>query len=845
MSEPAAANPSAAAAGPDPGSDAFEALWASPTGFPGVLSAVNNQVLGVWFMATAFGFFMIAGVLALVMRVQLAVPDNDVLGPEVYNQYFTMHGSTMMYLFAVPFLEGLAVYLLPPMLGSRDLAFPRLTAFSYWAYLAGGLVFFASFAAGAAPDVGWFAYTPLSGDRYSGIGTDFWVLGLGLVELAGVTAGVEIVVTILKLRAPGMSLNRLPLLGWTLLIAGLMILFAFTTLLTATLLLECDRVAGTHFFDPRLGGDSLLWQHLFWFFGHPEVYIIFLPATGIVSMVVTAAARRIVGYTLITVAIVITGFVSFGLWVHHMYTTGLPELSMMFFAAASLMIAVASGTQVFAWIASLWGRRPPLTVPLLYVLGFLFIFVLGGLTGVMIAVVPFDTQVHDTYFIVAHFHYVLIGGAVFPVLAGLHFWLPKITGRMHDRRLGVLSFWLVFVGFNFTFFPMHLMGLLGLPRRVYTYPAELGLGDVNMVVSVAAFVLAAGFAVFAVNVLGSLRSGPPAEANPWGADSLEWTLSSPPGNSGHRRPPIVAGRHPAWVPAADAPEPAARAAAALDAAPTGWRATLCTSALRAAPQSIQALPGPTYLPLLTALGITVAAVSVLAEWYLVAPAGAVFAAGALLMWLRPDRAALDRLAADDLPDRAGLPVLAGGDCSVAWWGLLGLMAITATVFLTLFYSYFYLWLYSPVWPQGGLEPPDPLLPAAGFLLPPIAAGIQWLSHRAFRSGRRIAALLGHLAAAGAGALFLAFQAYELLTAGFPPQANAYASAFHVTHWALALTVLSGIVTALSAAADLTDGRDGWRTVLALSAEITAHWSYLIAAAAIAVFGVLYLSPYLI
>ncbi|MEX1099151.1 MAG: cbb3-type cytochrome c oxidase subunit I, partial [Bacteriovoracaceae bacterium] len=456
--------------------DIFEKTWATPSGVRGWASAVNNQVIGKRFIVTGLIFFLIGGALALLLRIQLAVSGNTFLGPDAYNELFTMHGSTMMYLFAAPFLEGLAVYFMPLMIGSRDLAFPRLSAFSYWAYLFGGLIFYASFFFGEVPDAGWFSYTPLSGPKYAGIGLDFWLLGLGLVEISGIATGVEIVVTILKFRAMGMSLNRMPLFVWTLLAMGLMIVFAFTTLLTATFMLELDRTVGTNFFNPNRGGSSLLWQHLFWFFGHPEVYIIFLPATGIVSTLVGAFSKRsIVGYNYVVAAIVVTAFVSFGLWAHHMFTTGLPELASGFFTAASLAIGIATGVQVFAWIATLWGSKPSFSTPMLYLLGFFFIFVLGGLTGIMLAVAPFDWQVHDTFFVVAHFHYVLIGGVVFPAIGGLYFWLPKITGKMLNEKLGKWGFWVAFVGFNATFFPMHIMGLLGMPRRVYTYQEELGL----------------------------------------------------------------------------------------------------------------------------------------------------------------------------------------------------------------------------------------------------------------------------------------------------------------------------------------------------------------------------------
>jgi cytochrome c oxidase subunit I+III len=460
----------------------------------GFLTAVNNRPIGLRFIYTALAFFFIGGFMALLMRIQLAVSENPWMDPDTFNQLFTMHGATMMYLFTVPLLEGLALYLVPLMIGARDVAFPRLTAFSYWTYLFGGIILYASFLTGEVPDAGWFAYTPLSRAEFSGQGIDFFLLGLGLVEISGITAGAEIVITILRLRAPGMSLSRMPLFVWSVLIMGVMVLFAFTTLLFATLMLELDRAFGMHFFNPDGGGNSLLWQHLFWFFGHPEVYIAFIPASGIVSMIVPVFSRRpIAGYTLITVALLVMGFLSFGLWAHHMFATGLPEVTLSFFTAASLLIGIASGIQVFAWIGTMWGRRPELRTPMLFVLGFVILFVLGGITGIMVAVLPFDIQVHDSYFVVAHFHYVLIGGVVFPMMAGVHYWVPKMSGRMLSETIGKWSFWLTFAGFNIAFFPMHVMGFEGMPRRVWTYSQELGLDLMNLIATVGAFVLGAGF----------------------------------------------------------------------------------------------------------------------------------------------------------------------------------------------------------------------------------------------------------------------------------------------------------------------------------------------------------------
>ncbi len=459
--------------------DTLTRTWASPPGIAGWLSAVTHKQIGTRYITTAFVFFLVGGIQALFMRIQLGTPENTFLDPAVYNQIFTMHGTTMMFLFAVPILEGFGNYLVPLMIGTRDLPFPRMNAFGYWCFLFGGLFLYSSFLAGAVPDDGWFAYVPLSSDEFSpGLNMDFWLLGITFVEISGIAAAIELIVAIFKQRAPGMSVNRMPLFVWNILVMGFMIVFGFPPLIAGSVLLESDRTFGTHFFNASQGGDPLLWQHLFWIFGHPEVYIMLLPAVGMVSMIVPTFSRRpIVGYIWVALAAVAIGFVSFGLWVHHMFAVGIPLLAMSFFTAASLMITIPSGVQIFAWIATIWsGRGLVLRTPFLFVLGFFVNFILGGFTGVMVAVVPFDWQVHDTFFVVAHFHYVLIGGVVFPLFGGLYYWLPKMTGRLLDERLGQLNFWLVFIGFNLTFFPMHLSGLWGMPPAGLHVPGRAGAG---------------------------------------------------------------------------------------------------------------------------------------------------------------------------------------------------------------------------------------------------------------------------------------------------------------------------------------------------------------------------------
>lgn len=823
--------------------------WAPATGFPGVLSEVNNRILGMRFMITAFIFFLLGGLLALLMRIQLSVSHNDFLGPQTYNELFTMHGSTMMFLFAVPFLEGLAMLLLPMMIGARDLAFPRLSAYGYWVYLFGGVLFYTSFLFGAVPDIGWFGYTPLSTSRFTGLSTDFWLLGLSLVEVAGLAAAVEIVVTILKFRAPGMTFGRMPLFVLSLLVIGVMILVAFTVLLTATVLLELDRTMNTGFFDVNRGGNNLLWQHLFWFFGHPEVYIMFLPATGIISMVIPVFARRpVVGYVLIAVAILVTGFVSFGLWVHHMFAAGLPTVSMTFFAAASLMIALASGVQVFAWIATLWGSNPQFKTPLLFALGFVFLFVLGGLTGVMVAIVPFNQQIHDTYFVVAHFHYVLIGGVLFPIFSGIYYWLPKMTGKLLTPRLGQLNFWLTFIGFNLTFFPMHIMGFLGMARRVYTYPQSLELDGYNLVATCGAGLLGLGVVVMIIDVVHSLRRGPEAGNDPWGADTLEWSIASPSPDFHFREFPIVTGRHPLWE---RPPEPSAELTAllrlreALADEPQMWRGTLVTDATDTRPVAIQFLPGSTYIPFWAAIGTLVAAVGVLAKAYIMSVFGGGVLIASLAVWLLPREATLITLRESDLPARTGLPVMSSGSSAVAWWGMVGLLTIIGAMFAALFYSYFYIRLFSEQWPQEGLPRPELWLGGAAYAA---LIGAGWCQRSAlnrFRDDNPAGARLRYTVAMVIAAAYLGMQVWDWSELNFTHQTNAYGSLYFVLSGTLALLVLVGLALTGSVLLRLGRANPLDHTLVTLHLEITTMFWSVTAVIAALVFTTLYLSPYLL
>jgi cytochrome c oxidase subunit I+III len=608
----------------------LEETWAEPTGFFGWFRCVHHTNIGRRFIVTAFVFFLLGGVEALLLRIQLARPENQFLGPDAYNQIFTMHGTTMMFLFAVPIMEALGIYFVPLMVGARNIAFPRLNAFGYYVYLFGGIFLYLMFFLNTGPDNGWFNYVPLAGPEYApGKRSDVWAQLITFTELSALVVAVSLIVTVFKLRAPGMSLNRIPLFVWAILVMSFMVVFAMPTVALASTCLILDRLIGTHFFNPAEGGDVLLWQHLFWFFGHPEVYIIFIPATGIISTILpTFCRRKAFGYTALVLSLVATGFLGFGLWVHHMFTTGLPRVAQSFFTAASMMIAIPNGVQIFCWLATIWGGRPKFKTPLLFILGFFFNFVIGGLTGVMLASVSLDQQVHDTFFVVAHFHYVLIGGAVFPLFGAFYYWFPKFTGRMMSERVGRWVFWLFFAGFNVTFFPMHQLGLKGMPRRVYTYLPEMGWGWLNLLATAGGVVLAAGILLFIIDAVRSLRAGERAGDNPWEAATLEWATSSPPPAYNFARIPTVAGRDALWDKREDQP--------VVTGVREDLREVLVTTTLDAEPDHKVLMPDPSIWPFVTAVATTGLFVgSIFTPWAVVV--GGVPVTAALIAWFWPNR----------------------------------------------------------------------------------------------------------------------------------------------------------------------------------------------------------------
>src|SRR3984893_15099257 len=523
------------------------------------LMTTDHKKIGLMYIVTAFFFFLVGGVESLLIRTQLAVPNGKVLSPEIYNQIFTMHGTTMIFLFVMPMLTGFGNYVVPLMIGARDMAFPRMNAFGYWVVLFGGLFLSASFLFGQAPNAGWFNYAPineLSGPGITacgatavtctpGLNTDFWALGILMLGISSIAGSLNFVVTILKLRAPGMTIHRMPLFTWMTLITAFLLLFARPSVTAASILLLLDRHIGTHFFQAGAGGDPLLWQHLFWSFGHPEVYILILPAFGMISEILPVFSRKpIFGYTFIAWSGVAIGFLSFTVWAHHMFAVGLPLVAQAFFATSTTLIAIPTAVKIFNWLATIWGGKIRLKTPMVFALGFIAMFLIGGLDGIALAVVPFDYQVTDTYFVVSHLHYVLFGGTVFAIFSGVYYWFPKMTGKLLNERLGKWQFWLMLIGVNLTFFPMHILGLLGMPRRVYTYAGNLGWNELNLLSTIGAFIIAVSIMVFLWNFIVTLRSGEKAGDDPWNAYTLEWDTSSPPKAYNFEVIPSVRSRRP-------------------------------------------------------------------------------------------------------------------------------------------------------------------------------------------------------------------------------------------------------------------------------------------------------------
>ncbi|WP_375263327.1 cytochrome c oxidase subunit I [Palleronia sp.] len=613
----------------------LEKIWETEPGLMGWLGTVDHKEIGIRYLVTSFAFLILGGLEALAMRVQLAKPDNDFLSPEQYNELFSIHGITMIFLYALPVLSGFSNYLFPLLLGSRDMAFPRMNAFSYWVFLASGLFIYASFLTGAVPNNGWFNFAPFSLRQFNpGLNMDFYALGMIFLGISTTVGAANFVVTLLRTRAAGMSINRLPVMVWGTFTISIGNLLAVPAVSLAFFLLWMDRQFGTHFYEATSGGKPLLWQHLFWIFAHPWVYIIVLPAMGIVSDGLPVFCRQpLVAYTLVVLGTITTMILGFGVWVHHMFATGIPFISLSMFSGASFIITIPSAVAVFAWIATIMTGRPVIKTPFLYFASFIVMFVVGGVSGVMTASVPADLQLHGTYFVVAHIHYVLIGINLFGVLGGLYFWFPKMTGKMTSERMGRWAFATVFTGFNLAFLPMHWTGLLGMPRRIYTYPEGAGWGTVNMITTIGAFLLAFGLLLVLVNFAIALRRGTEAGPNPWDAPTLEWHVSSPPPPYNFAVLPVIASRHPLWEDRLDE----SNGRSSLDRGPIldDGKETLLTTALDAEPDMIAKMPEDSLWPFLTTVTMSVLFTALLLHWWIAAGVSSVVIFLCVLGWLWP------------------------------------------------------------------------------------------------------------------------------------------------------------------------------------------------------------------
>ncbi|EAU41757.1 Cytochrome c oxidase [Fulvimarina pelagi HTCC2506] len=758
-------------------------VWEAPKGWK-YWSAVNNTEVGIWYTSTAFIFMLFAGVLGLMVRVQLAVPENDFLTANFYNQVYTLHGTVMMFLFAVPIFEAMAIILLPEMLGARDLPFPRLSAFGYWCFLIGGVFVCGSIFFSSAPSSGWFMYPPLTTqERFTpGYGADIWLLGLSFIEVASIAAAVELIVGSLKCRPPGMRLNLMPLYAWYVLVVAGMILFAFPPLIAGDILFEMERLFNWPFFDPERGGDPMLWQHLFWIFGHPEVYIVFLPAIALIAMIVPTFARRpIVGYSWIVLAAVGTGFLSFGLWVHHMFTTGLPSISLGFFSAASEAVAIPTGVQIFVFLATLLVGRVIFSVPMLFVSGSLAIFVIGGLTGVMVALAPFDWQAHDTYFVVAHLHYVLIGGMLFPIVAGIYYWWPILGGRTLSDRLGKIAFWMMFVGFNVGFFPMHFSGLMGMPRRVWTYPTGLGLDLPNLVSTVGAFVFAAGFLVFVADVLRPRGHLPYAKRNHWNAGTLEW-LSEPEDKGwGVRSIPVIKSRYPIW----DQPnfiDDVDNGRFYMPDAEELKRETMVTSVLDAEPIQCLRVPGPTFMTMWAAAFLGAVFIFATFHWWYLTIAAMVLATGSILVWVWRGTAIVPEKREKDVGLGLTLPLYVSGPKAVGWWAMFITMIGDGTAFMSLIFGYFFYVTIHAEFPPAVTTGPGVFWPVAAFVVFALTWGLAYAARQLNEAGQVTIARLSM----GAGGVVALLAGVVMLLGPYLTGLDPVSHVYPATVWIIAI-----------------------------------------------------------
>ena len=790
--------------------DRLERIWQPQPGVLGWLTTTDHKRIGILFFWTTLVFFGAGGAEALFMRTQLIQPNNTVLGPAQYDQVFSMHGITMIFFFIIPMSIGaFGNYLVPLMIGARDMAFPRLNMLSYWIFLGSGLFLYAGFAIGQGPNGAWFGYPPLTARAFDpSHGSDFYALALIFNGLSSTLTSSNLIVTMLKLRAPGMSLNRLPTFCYAYLAAAFGLLFALPALSVDCILLYLDRNVGTHFFDAAKGGSNLLWQNLFWFFGHPEVYILIVPAFGIATAIIPAfTQRKIVAYPLVAIAELLVVFIGFGVWAHHMFTVGLPTITVVFFAAATAMVVIPSAIQVFSWCMSLITGMPRFRTPLLFIAGFIFMFVNGGLTGIMFVAIPLDQQLHNTYFVIAHFHYIIFGAAVFPIFAGMYYWFPKLTGKLYFERPGQISFWVIFAGTNLLFFPMYVVGLLGMPREVYTYPAGMGWDAYNAAESAGAYLTALGILALFGNLVVSWFRGPPSGPDPWRGPTLEWATSSPPPEYNFAVIPTVTSAYPNWD-CADRELDERRLAEGVMVLDAGHEQPVSSPADGRFAGVIE-MPHSSAWPLVLGATVSLVFVFLLLDRYAVAGICGFGCLLALVGWHWHD----PRISGP----RIGLPA--------GWWGMLTVLASEGTLLCCLVAVFWYLRLRVPHWPPGGIPEPRVVVPLvlAGVLL--LTSIPMHFASRAARAGQLGATRLLLLLAL---AVQTGYFAYEVTDFGdqlkrFPITKDAYSSIYYTLLGADHAHVLIGMALstwlALKLARGLTRGRQD------ATAAIAWYWHF--------------------